>query len=408
MAQPRDPNNNLRSIIPSPTTYPGKAFVTVYTIIIKILLYTPLLAAYYSRRSNRPNPRWTFHNALSNKLTKIVIDLVAAIEWKIPPSLEPGPDGRNFQLMEPSPESPEIQSSHDVPGSFLNNNTEIKPVPIGGIWVPSQYSTATNSGRKLILHFHGGAYVTLSPRLASTRWGPQMLSSELGGVKVLMPSYRLASNPHGRFPAQLQDAITAYRFVLHSLQVPAADVVLSGDSAGGNLVLALLRYIADNRTTNTATTSADIHLPSPSAALLWSPWSDLSSAQTIAAMPQHRNYGSDFLTPSFLSWGTRSFLPPTAEASDPYFSPGLHPFHTPTRLFVNAGTAEVLVDEVRELAEGFAGVRGNTVTQYEIEDGPHDCFAVGGDMGFVEQVRGAIRAAGDFLGVEVKGKIKRV
>ncbi len=81
------------------------------------------------------------------------------------------------------------------------------------------------------------------------------------GSAVLCPEYRLASHPGGRFPAALQDAVTAYAFLVFELKVPAANVVLSGDSAGAHLVLGLLRYINAHK----------YIFPEPTGTLLWSP-----------------------------------------------------------------------------------------------------------------------------------------
>ena len=60
------------------------------------------------------------------------------------------------------------------------------------------------------------------------------------------PQYRLASGPtRARFPAALQDAWSAYLHLVREMGVAPGRVVLSGDSAGANLVLGLLRYVAE-------------------------------------------------------------------------------------------------------------------------------------------------------------------
>jgi len=91
------------------------------------------------------------------------------------------------------------------------------------------------------------------------------LLQHTSATHVLCPQYRLASNPGGRFPSQLQDAITSFLYLIEELKVPANQITISGDSAGGNLCLALLRYIADN---------LKAAVPSPGCAFLWSPWVD--------------------------------------------------------------------------------------------------------------------------------------
>lgn len=58
-----------------------------------------------------------------------------------------------------------------------------------------------------------------------------------------MVGYRLASNPKARFPAQLQDAISSLQYLLDQ-GVNPRQIVLSGDSAGANILISLLRYMA--------------------------------------------------------------------------------------------------------------------------------------------------------------------
>jgi acetyl esterase/lipase len=67
------------------------------------------------------------------------------------------------------------------------------------------------------------------------------LLQQTSAAYVFCPQYRLASNPGGRFPAQLQDAVTSLLYLTDEMQVPARKITISGDSAGGNICLALLR-----------------------------------------------------------------------------------------------------------------------------------------------------------------------
>lgn len=102
-------------------------------------------------------------------------------------------------------------------------------------------------------------------RQADCGFAAKTLLEQTSATHVLCPQYRLASNLGGRFPAQLQDAITSLLYLIEEVNVPASKITISGDSAGGNLCLALLRYIADN---------PKAAMPSPGCAFLWSPWVD--------------------------------------------------------------------------------------------------------------------------------------
>lgn len=88
-----------------------------------------------------------------------------------------------------------------------------------------------------------------------------MLLTHTGASHVFMPQYRLSCNKDCQFPAALQDALTAYCYLTQTMHVPADRIVLSGDSAGGNLVLSLLRYLAEF--------GDALKLGSPRAAWLW-------------------------------------------------------------------------------------------------------------------------------------------
>ena len=80
-----------------------------------------------------------------------------------------------------------------------------------------------------LVYFHGGGYVFGSP--AGHRDLAWRLSKE-GGVRVLMVDYRLA--PEHRFPAAVDDATAAYRWVLDQ-GVEPQNIMVGGDSAGGGL-----------------------------------------------------------------------------------------------------------------------------------------------------------------------------
>jgi acetyl esterase/lipase len=111
-----------------------------------------------------------------------------------------------------------------------------------------------------------GAYVIGDGRQDDCGFAAKTLLQHTSATHVLCPQYRLASNPGGRFPSQLQNAITSLLYLIDEIKVPNSQITISGDSAGGNLCLALLRYIADN---------PKAEVPSPGCAFLWSPWVDL-------------------------------------------------------------------------------------------------------------------------------------
>ncbi|GBC07312.1 hypothetical protein RclHR1_07390006 [Rhizophagus clarus] len=119
--------------------------------------------------------------------------------------------------------------------------------------------------RKTILHLHGGAYYLCSKNLF--RDTTSFLAKN-ANARVLAIDYRLA--PQNQFPAALQDALAAYLYLLNPPKdggfepLNPKNIVISGDSAGGGLSLALGLAIRD------------AGLPSCAGINGWSPWVDLT------------------------------------------------------------------------------------------------------------------------------------
>ncbi len=109
--------------------------------------------------------------------------------------------------------------------------THVTETVLGG--VPAEVVTVGRpcDGRTVV-HFHGGGYCVGTPGLART-WAAHL--SAQAGCRVVVPDYRLApENPH---PAALDDARAVMNAVL--AEAAPASVVVSGDSAGGGLALAV-------------------------------------------------------------------------------------------------------------------------------------------------------------------------
>ena len=183
---------------------------------------------------------------------------------------------------------------------------------------------------------------------------------------ALFVQYRLASHPACTFPAAVQDAVTAYNHLL-DMSIPASNIVISGDSAGGNVAIALLRYLS----------TADNNLPIPSTAPFWSPSVDLDSQCDPHNIDLHRNNKTDCITGFTLVCGVNANTSKPIKSTDPSFWPLRNPFMTPSPLWIMAGGAEVLIDTIVGFAERMRGIEGNRVTLYEAPNAPHDILFVG-------------------------------
>jgi acetyl esterase/lipase len=113
---------------------------------------------------------------------------------------------------------------------------------------------------KVLLYLHGGAYL-----IGSCQSHGQMVShiARAAGVNALVPEYRLA--PEHKFPAAIEDCVAVYRELLATGMKPE-NIVIAGDSAGGGLTVATLLTLRD---------AGD---PLPAAAVLLSPFLDVTSS----------------------------------------------------------------------------------------------------------------------------------
>jgi salicylate hydroxylase len=122
-----------------------------------------------------------------------------------------------------------LATSFPLPKHVQVEELELRGVPALRV----RSSKAGTSGGPTVLHFHGGGYV-LGSASGSLEYAGR-LAEAVGGSCVTV-DYRLA--PEHPYPAAVDDAVDAYRGLLDS-GVPASSIILSGESSGGGLALAL-------------------------------------------------------------------------------------------------------------------------------------------------------------------------
>lgn len=137
-----------------------------------------------------------------------------------------------------------------------------------GVWFPGPPSPEPTEmeTEKVFLHFPGRAFVIAFGHESSGRLASEILTKYLKADRFLWAQYRRAADEKTRFPAAVQDAVTYYHYIL-SLGFNPKNIILSGDSAGDNIVLALMRHLE----------SAHVpELPIPGGAVIFSPWVEVT------------------------------------------------------------------------------------------------------------------------------------
>ena len=210
----------------------------------------------------------------------------------------------------------------------LPEGTRTTAVDAGG--VPSEWVEVPGAtGEATILYLHGGGYTIGSVR---THRALVARLAAASGARGLIVDYRLG--PEHPFPAAVDDALAAYRWLVRG-GTDTRRIVVAGDSAGGGLTVALLVALRD---------AGD---PLPAAGVCISPWTDLActgaSMTTCAARdPMVQRDGLLGMAAAYLA------------GQDPR-SPLASPIHADLRglppLLVHVGTAETLLDDATRLAE---------------------------------------------------------
>nr|WP_246345894.1 alpha/beta hydrolase [Conexibacter arvalis] len=254
-----------------------------------------------------------------------------------------------------------------VPGEWVRAPRATEQTPAGVVAAGSPAPA-----QPLLVYLHGGGYVFGSPR---THRNLVSRISHVTGLAALSVDYRLP--PEATLPAPVDDALAVYRHLLDAGHAPER-IVVAGDSAGGNLALALALHAAEAR------------LPVPAALMLLSPWADLTMS-----LPSHvRNAGLDPFIPET---ALRRCARVAAGGVDPAnwrVSPLLAPdelWRSLPPTLVQAGSTEVLLDDGVRIARRVAAA-GTRAELHVFDRQPHVAPLWAG----TPEARVALRAIGRF------------
>ncbi|MGH3531211.1 MAG: alpha/beta hydrolase [Mycobacterium sp.] len=197
--------------------------------------------------------------------------------------------------------------------------------------VPGIWALPIGADRsQVLLYTHGGGFAVGSA--ASHRKLAAHVAKALG-VAAFVLDYRRA--PEHIHPAQLQDGIAVFTALVADGIAPA-DITTIGDSAGGNLAVAIPLVLREQGK------------PLPGRVIAMSPWLDMeNTGETLVT-----NAATDeLITRELLEGMIAGVLGKTVDPTNPRANPLYADFAGFPKFYINAGSVEALVDNATRLAD---------------------------------------------------------
>ena len=236
-----------------------------------------------------------------------------------------------------SPDPEKQRQSQKSMGAILKNTKEItySEFQIEDMQAEWVCVNRVHMKKHVILYCHGGGYSAGSSMYART------LTSKLAmatSMDVLCFDYRLA--PEHPYPAAPEDAVKAWNYLM-LLGYGAKDVIVAGDSAGGNLALSLVQILKKEGRML------------PGGLVLMSPWTDLTcsgkSHETKAQIDPVLN--EEYLDRARYAYAGQ------LDMTDPLISPLFGDFHGFPTTYIQVGDNEVLYSDAVRLQRRMAAAR---------------------------------------------------
>ncbi len=226
----------------------------------------------------------------------------------------------------------------EAPSGWKMEKTEVNGITL------EQMTADNRKSDRVLLQFHGGGYVGGMSNNHRTLGLRQATLANAG--EVYFVNYRLA--PAHVYPAALEDAVAVYKELL-GRGIKGENIILTGDSAGGNLALELALYLKENK------------LPQPGVIALASPWTTFEHKKGTS---RYYNEEKDVI----LGKGTPLYIPVKEarykgklDRKDPRLSPIYADLSGLAPILIQAGGNELFLTESVKLAEK-AAADGTIVT----------------------------------------------
>lgn len=213
--------------------------------------------------------------------------------------------------------------------SKIPKDIEFEPIDVDGIY--GEWIKPPNAQlNKVLFYLHGGGFVAGSIDTHRDLVSRICRASNICGFII---DYRLA--PEHPFPAALEDSFKTYKWLIREKNIDPNDLIIGGDSAGGNLTFATLIKARDEG------------LPLPSAAICISPATDLANTGNTI------NTKADvdpFISPELAEFMRGCYLKET-DPKNPLASPLFADLDGLPPTFIQVGTSEILLDDSKRIAK---------------------------------------------------------
>ena len=246
-------------------------------------------------------------------------------------------------------------------------------------------TTPKSDPERILLYFHGGGFSFCSPE---SHYSLVSYLADITEMTVFVPDYRLG--PENKFPAQLEDGLKSYLFLLNDMQYSSSQIAIGGDSAGGNLALTTLLKLKEK------------NYELPACLALLSPWVDpTSSGNSYTIEMANRDI---LLGPTFKQiWKNNDnaydfFIDEKdMDESNPYIVPLKGDYKNCPPMLIQVGTEELLLSDSQILKEVLE--RDECIHEYYEWEGMYHVFHL--DARMPETIE-AFNQIGDFLKKYIK------
>ena len=237
--------------------------------------------------------------------------------------------------------------------------------PIGGMW----FYPPNFTGKKVILYFHGGGYAYF----ARAHQGFLANVAKFTNIPLFALDYPLI--PENPYHAQLEHALKVYEWLIED-GYSTDDLIIMGDSAGGNLCLTLLLKLKD------------LNLPLPYSVVALCPWTDIGNSGESMTSNEPFDWVEKRMAEQWAEWYLDGKNP-----KENLISPIHADFRDLPPIYIQAGGKEILIDMINEFYR--RAVRQGADIKLDMWDTMnHDFQAYGEDL---EEAHEALTRISQFL-----------